>query len=195
MPDVDGSLRARPAAEPPTLVMVARFEAPKEHGALLRALSTCLDLPWQLDLVGDGPEMPHVRALVTTLGLGERVRLLGAIGDVASVLSRTQLFVLVTRWEGFPRSVLEAMRAGLPVVASAVGGVHEAIEHGETGLLVPPGDERALSDALRRLLTAPARRARMGELARARYEQRFTFEAMLRGTIAVYDELIAARRV
>lgn len=189
MPDVDERLRARPERTPPTLVMVARFEEQKDHALLLQALAACRELPWTLELVGSGPLEGAARERSAALGLDARVRFLGTRHDVAEVLAHAQAFVLASHWEGFPRSILEAMRAGLPVVASAVGGAHESVADGVTGRLVPPGDERALAAALREVLADPERRAAFGRAGRARYEAAFTFERMLSSTLEVYRSL------
>ncbi len=106
------------------------------------------------------------------------------------VLAEAQVFVLATNWEGLPLSVLEAMRAGLPVVATDVGGVGEAVVEGKTGFLVPRGDEEALKARLRTLLLSPDLRASMGEAGRRRYEEAFTLERMLRETWRVYQEVL-----
>ncbi len=176
----------------PVIVMVARMAPPKDHALLLRALAD-VDLPFQLRLVGDGPQEAQVRALLAELGLGDRVQLLGRRSDVAEQLADADLAVLVSRQEGFPLAVLEAMRSGLPVVASDVGGVREAVDHGVTGLLVPRDDQAALRDGLARLLADPALRQRFGEAGRAAYDARFTVDTMLDGTLAVYRELARAR--
>jgi glycosyltransferase involved in cell wall biosynthesis len=193
MPDVEPCLRAAPDHQPARAVMVARFEAPKEQGLLLHALRGCLSMPWELQFVGDGPTEPQTRVLASQLGLSERVAFLGQRNDVSSVLAGAQVFVLASRWEGFPRSVLEGMRAGLPIVASAVGGVHEAVEHEVHGLLVPPGDAAGLTSALRRLFGDAALRARMGAEARRHYEERFTFTHMIDRALAVYQAVVAER--
>ena len=189
MPDVASTLRARPERQPARVAMVARFEEPKEHELVLHALAGCREAPWQLVFVGSGPLEAAAQQVCRDLGLGERVEFLGTRGDVAEILADAQLFVLATRWEGFPRSILEAMRAGLPVVASAVGGVHEAVAEGVSGLMVPPRDADALGGALRALLCDPARRAAMGQAGRARYETEFTFDTMLERTLVVYSDL------
>src|ERR1035441_5888237 len=110
---------------------------PKDHRTLLAALAALRAQPWELDLVGAGPLEMEMRDLASELGLGGRVRFLGYVADPAPVLAGAQLFVLSSRSEAFPRSVLEALRAGLPVVASAVGGIGEAVTDGVNGLLVP----------------------------------------------------------
>jgi glycosyltransferase involved in cell wall biosynthesis len=186
----DTPLRARPEAHPPRLVMVARFAPQKDHALLLRALAGLKELPWTLDLVGEGPLLPQARALAQALGLAERVRFLGARRDVAEVLAGAQVFALATRWEGLPLSVLEAMRSGLPVVATDVGGVKEAVVEGETGFLVGRGDEAGFRERLARLLQNPRLRASLGEVGRKRYEEAFTLERMLRETWRLYEEIL-----
>jgi len=190
MPDVDPTLRACPEAEPVRLVMVARFEPPKDHATLLCALAGLRDLAWELELIGDGPLLERVRAEAERLGLLERVRFLGARKDVAERIAKAQLFVLTSNWEGFPLSILEAMRARLPVVASDVGGVREAVMEGETGFLVPRGDVGALRARLRQLIMNASLRVKMGQAGRKRFEERFTFEHMFRKTVEVYEDVL-----
>ncbi|MFN3326197.1 MAG: glycosyltransferase family 4 protein [Bryobacteraceae bacterium] len=188
--DVAPELRARPGAHPPCLISVARFEAPKDHATLLQALASLASLDWQLVLVGDGPLESQLRGLAATLGVASRVRFAGYHPDPAALLAEAQVFVLSSRSEGFPRSILEAMRAGLPVVASNVGGVSEAVSHEANGLLVPRSDIDALRAALQRLLTHGALREQLGESGRHTYESAFCFDAMMAKTIAVYDSVV-----
>jgi glycosyltransferase involved in cell wall biosynthesis len=184
--DVGQELHARPDGTPVRICSVARFEDPKNHAVLLRALSLIRELPWSIDLIGDGPREPAMRRLAVKLGLGDRVRFHGALADPAPLLAQAQLFVLSSRSEAFPRSILEAFRAGLPVVASNVGGVGEAVTDGTNGLLVPPGDTPALAAALKRLIESGALRKSMGEAGRAAYAQRYRLEIMADKTSEVY---------
>jgi glycosyltransferase involved in cell wall biosynthesis len=192
MPDVPPALRADPARAPVRLVMIARFEPQKDHATLLRALAGLLDHTWELDLVGEGPLMPQMRSLATELGMIDRVRFLGQRTDVDQILANGQASLLATNWEGFPRSILEAMRAGLPVVASSVAGIDESVRDGETGYLVPRGGVDLLRDRIRRLLSDPALRVRLGTNGRAYYEQHFTLAHTVRNTLAVYRDIVAA---
>jgi glycosyltransferase involved in cell wall biosynthesis len=191
MPDVSPALRADPGRMPVRMVMVARFGAQKDHPTLLRALAGLQEHPWEMDLIGEGPSLEQMRSLAGTLGIGGRVRFLGQRMDVDEILARAQASLLVTNWEGFPLSILEAMRAGLPVVASSVGGVAESVRDGETGYLVSRGDVGLLRDRIGRLLASAELRSRLGANARARYEQQFTLGHCVAGTLAVYRDVLA----
>src|SRR5699024_7553303 len=128
--------------------------------------------------------------LVDDLGIREKVNFLGHRHDIAELMGRSQLFALITHWEGFPRSILEAMRSGLPVLASEVAGVPEAVMEGQTGLLCRRGDVDQVREKLRVLLATPALRQTLGEQARRKYEDSYTFEAMYRNTCKVYQQVL-----
>ena len=194
MPDVEMALRGDPSRTPVRLLSVARFERQKDHPTLLRALAGLADLSWELDLVGDGYLMGQTEALVHSLGLADRVRFLGQRTDVARLVANAQISLLITNWEGFPLSILEAMRAGLPVVASAVGGIGESVSDGESGYVVPRGDVDLVRERVGTLLRDPSLRARMGAAGRARYEQDFTLDHSVRKTLAVYADVLAGRQ-
>ena len=185
------ALRAEASVHPPRLVMVARMEPPKDHAVVLQALAGLKPIDWSLDLVGDGPLDHEVRSLAQRLGLGDRVRFLGFRRDVSALIAASQVFVLASRSEAFPYTILEAMRAGLPVVASDVGGIREAVIPEETGLLSPPGDCVSLRENLRRLIAGAETRDRMGQAGRRRFLARFTFERMRADTLALYREVLA----
>ena len=188
--DVAGAWRAKPAVSPVRFVSVARFEAPKDHDTLLRAFGRLSGGNWTLSLVGGGPGEERARGLARALGIAEKVRFEGYRPDAAGALAQAQVFVLSSRSEAFPRSVLEAMRAGLPVIATAVGGVPEAVAQDRTGLLVRRGSPEALAAALSRLLVDPPERQRLGAAARLDYERRFRFERMAEETMSLYTESI-----
>ena len=190
MPEVAASLRAAPAQAPPGIIMVARMSHWKDQPTLLRALSGLKDLDWALELVGDGPSKGSVEQLAGELGLADRIHFAGYRDDVPSRLAAAQVFVLATKWEGFPRAILEAMRAGLPVIASEVGGVRESVRDGENGYVVACGDVEALRTRLRALLSDPDLRGRMGAASRSLYEDRFGLERLLTQTIAIYDTVL-----
>jgi glycosyltransferase involved in cell wall biosynthesis len=194
MPDVPARLRADPSRSPVRLVMVARFEPQKDHATLLHALAGLSEQPWELDLIGDGPLMGSMESLAAALGLADRVRFLGQRRDVDQILAQAQVSLLVSNWEGFPLSILEAMRAGLPVVASSVGGISESVLDQETGYLVPRRDIELLRDRIGRLLRAPGLRADLGANGRRRYDQHFTLGQSVTKTVAVYRDVLGATK-
>lgn len=151
----------------PRIVSVGRFAYPKDFATLLDALDL-LGGDYRASLAGEGPTLADIANAAQERDLNGRVELLGASGDVAEVLGRSDLFVLSSLSEGFPVSILEAMAAGLAVVATDVGGVAEAVVDGETGLLVPASDPAALAKALQKLLADPELRRRYGAAGRSR---------------------------
>lgn len=195
MPDVASEeFLARPEKEPVRLVMVARFSRQKDHLTLLEALSSVPESrDWSLELIGSGPDRGQVVRRARELGLEAKVEFPGEVEDVASRLARSQVFVLASLWEGLPRSIIEAMRAGLPVVASDVGGVGELVSEGQNGYLVQPGDVEGLAEGLRCLLADPDLRARLGRASRQRYEEQFRFEEMADRTLEVYQSVLGTR--
>jgi len=186
MPDVPETLRADAGTAPVRLAMIARFEPQKDHATLFRALAELKSLEWDLDLIGDGPLLPQARRLCASLGLEARVNFCGPVDTVPVLLSRAQIYLLISNWEGFPRSILEAMRAGLPVVASRVGGVAEAVEEGVSGFLAARGDSAAVARALRTLLQDAELRRRQGARGRARFETHFNLAQTVAKTVEVY---------
>lgn len=190
VPDVEPALRADPGVSPPRLVMVARLAAPKDPITMLHALARLRELDWSCELIGDGPDRRAVEAAVRETRLQDRVALLGTRDDVPERLAAAQVFMLVTKREGFPISVLEAMRAGLPVVASDVGGISEAVLDGETGTLVPPSTVPELAAALEPLIRDPQLRREWGQAGRARFVEEFGFETHVRRAWAMYAEVI-----
>ena len=193
MPDIDETLRAKPGVSPAKLVMVARLSRWKDQPMLLHALAGLKDLDWHLEFVGDGPLRSELEELTHSLGLTSRVTFLGFRRDVSERLAEAQVFLLTSKWEGFPRSILEAMRAGLPVVASDVGGVQESVVDGLTGFVIPRGDGARLRECLRQLITSSELRIKMGEAGRARYEEMFTFDRLVKRTTKVYEVVLGRR--
>ncbi|MBO8140920.1 MAG: glycosyltransferase family 4 protein [Firmicutes bacterium] len=194
IPDIPSSLLARPCHDTAQLVMVARMDVPKDHALLLQALASLRDCPWRLKLIGDGPFREHYEQLVHRLGIAERVMFLGTRKDVPEHLAQADIFVLASKWEGLPLSILEAMRAGLPVIASDVGGVREAVRDGETGFLIPRSDVNILKARLLTLLRNPDLRLQMGQAGREVYEKNFTLDIMIDKTLNIYESVIRDRR-
>lgn len=190
MLDVEPEFRGQADAEPPRLFMVARFEPQKDHATLFEALADLRDLDWSLDLVGGGPLQEVYEQKAVDLGLAERIRFHGHSTRVKELLAEAQIFLLIANWEGFPRSTLEGMRAGLPVVVSDVGGSREALVDGGEGFVVPRGDAVELARVLRELISRPELRAEMGRQSRQTYEASFTFDRMYERYLRAYGELL-----
>lgn len=193
--------RFRPADRPgrparPYLLAVARLDRIKDLRTLLRAfaeLKRCgrhEDL--ELCIVGDGPERLPLERSARALGIGAHVRFAGELAGPAllETYQRAELLVLSSRYESLGLAVVEAMACGLPVVATACGGVADSVVPGETGLLVPIGDHGALAAAVEELLVQPEERRRLGLAGRRRAERCFSAERVA----AVLDTLHAALR-
>jgi len=148
--------------------------------------------------VGDGPQFSELQALRTTLQCSEDIYLMGYRKDAMSILEASDLCVIPSVWhDAFPLSVLETMALGKPAIGTRVGGIPEMIEHGRTGLLVPPSDDVALSEAIQELLVDPFRAAQLGAAARQRVMSVFTPERQLAELTAIvkagFDVLPATR--
>ena len=185
--DVAAAPRSRHDRPAPRLIAVGRLKAPKDFLTLIRALTALPDVPFEVLIVGDGPDREDLETEIRRLGLESRVRLAGERSDVAELLAGSDVFVLSSRSEGLPVSVLEAMAAELPVVASDVGGVSELVVDGETGMLVPPDNETALAAALGRLVENRELRKTLGAAGRARAGELFDLDAFRRAHVELYD--------
>ncbi len=174
------------------ILTVARFTPQKGHATLLAAWPDIAReaLGATLLLVGDGPTRPESEAAAAGFAA---VRFLGNRDDVPDLMAAADLLVLPSRFEGLPLVVLEAMAAGLAVVATDTPGTAEAVIGGETGLLVPPDDAPALARAVAAALDDATARGRMAEAGRARWRQRFTAARMARDTLDLYDEAVGTR--
>ena len=177
---------------------VARVQDVKNHRglvaafALLRERLPALRARLKLTIVGDGPLLGAIREQVAQAGLQDAVWLPGARADVAELLHGFDVFALPSLAEGTPVSLLEAMACGLPSVCSNVGGIPEVVADGVHGLLAPV-DVDALATALARYVQDPDMMARHGAAARARIEEKYSMDAMLRAYMALYDGLLARK--
>ncbi|NNF26335.1 MAG: glycosyltransferase [Gemmatimonadetes bacterium] len=173
--------------EVPVIGVVASLRRLKGHRTVLSACAERSELESAHVLfVGDGPERLNLEQQAKESGLGGRVHFAGRLPNLPNLHHLFDVSVLCSLTEAFPNSLLEAMAAGKPVVASDVGGIPDAIEDGVVGYLVPPGDEQALADRLVTLLADPLLRATMGEAGRRRIRDRFSKESAMRSLLAVY---------
>lgn len=187
----DSPWRAGTEATEPVLIMVARAVSPKRHDLLLRALAVMQDkgavAPPRTILAGSGPLLDAARAMAEKFRLG-RVSFLGDVDEVPQLLARSQIFVLLSDHEGQPISIIEAMRAGLAIVASDLPGIRTQITDGVEGLLTE-NDPETVARTIERLVCDPQLRRRMATAARRRYEREFSATTMAREVKHVYDSL------
>jgi glycosyltransferase involved in cell wall biosynthesis len=175
----------------PIVGAVSRLDPVKGVDVLLRAIALVEDA--HLAVVGDGPERASLAALADDLGISDRVHWAGFRRDVTCLLSAFDIFVQPSLHEGLPNAVLEAMAAGLPVVATAVGGTPEVVVDEVTGLLVPPRDPQTLAQGVRALLRNSDLRRKMGRAGRARVARYFSLKQMVGQTQALYKRLLETR--
>jgi glycosyltransferase involved in cell wall biosynthesis len=178
------------------LTSVANLHSYKGHADLLRALSLVrerLPADWALLIAGRDVDnnLAMLRTLSEELGISAHVRFLGERGDVPVILSAADIHVSASHTEGLPNNILEAMCAGLPIVATSVGGVPEQLIDREHGILVPPNDPGCLAAAIATLANDPAARSKLGGAARDRVERAFGIERAVVALEEVYGSLNA----
>jgi glycosyltransferase involved in cell wall biosynthesis len=178
--------------EQPIVFTPARLHSQKGHLFLLQAVKLAPDALFVF--AGEGPERDFLEHYAEEIGVRNRIRFLGHRNDVPQLLASCDLFVLPSLYEGLPLSVLEAMAASKPVIATSIGGTDEAVIDGETGLLVPPENPQSLAVAIRRLLSDQPYAARLAEAGQIRVAQLFSAVAMSGAVMKVYDELISGKR-
>jgi len=171
--------------------IIARLTEQKGHRYLFEALASQASLAdVHLLVVGGGELRDLLQRAVVSTGLVSRVHFLGPRRDLGDLLAAMDVFVLPSLWEGLPLSMVLAMSAGVPVVATSVAGIPEVVEDGRTGLLVPPRDATALGAALARLFSDAAFRGRIGAAARAHVLTRFGIEHYVDSVVALYERLL-----
>lgn len=176
----------------PVVGIVATLRSWKGHQYLLEAFSRLALPDARLLIVGDGPRRTAIEQEIARLGLGERVILPGNQTDVLPWLQAMDVFVLPSYAnEGVPQAILQAMLCALPVITTHVGSIAEAIQHEQTGLIVPPRNPEALAAAIERLLCDAVLRDQLGFAARALALKRFGLEAMLERMEAIFREAMA----
>jgi glycosyltransferase involved in cell wall biosynthesis len=172
---------------------VGRLIPVKGYEVLLEALKG-IDLDYRLLIMGDGPLRAPLEKMCHDLELAGKVTFLGFIPNVSPILSRLDLFVLPTLGEGFGLVLLEAMAHHLPVISTDTMAVPEIVEHGKTGLLVPPRDVNALREAVKALIESPDERLRMGERGWEKLTKGFSVDRMVDRTKDLYRDLLDNRR-
>ena len=189
-----GNKNPRPESAPVKIVMVARFQSQKDHHNLVEALSSLKDLNWELDLLGPGPLLEKTREQVKRHGMSEKVIFHGEVNNVPEFLSQSDIFALISKWEGFPLSILEAMAHSLPIIASDVGGVSESVKNEYNGYLVPRGDVQKVRSALKALIQDKDLRKKYGANSRILFKEQFEFEKMVESLLNNYNKVIENRK-
>ena len=185
----NSNAHATPDAPVKRIVMVARLAAPKRGDLLIRAFASAALPDCELVLAGEGPQHASLQALADSLAPG-RVRFAGAVTDVPALLASAQIFALASDHEGFPISILEAMRAGLAAIASDLPGIREQFEDGACGLLVPNNDVQVWASALTNLAKDATLRRNLGQKAQTRWRQAFGIDSMADSTWQVYVQAL-----
>jgi len=173
--------------------IVARLSPVKNHTLLFEAVAQ-LDVRFHLVVIGDGPSRAELGDLARHLRIESRVHFAGEVVSAHNLHESFDVSVLCSLSEGFPNSVIEAMAAARPVVATPVGGVTDAVTHGITGMLVPVDDPARLADALRMLESDPQLRTRLGETAREAVRAKFRQDIVIEKVSALYEKLSGLRR-
>jgi len=180
----------------PVAGIVARLTEQKAHSVLLSSMASTPGLePLHLVVVGDGHLRESLERLARDLGIADRVRFLGARRDLGNLMSAMDMFVMPSLWEGLPLSMVLAMGAGLPVVATRVAGIPEVVQDGTTGLLVPPNDARSLGEALAQLVRNQDLRRALGTAAKAAALPRYGVDGYVSSVSALYDRLLSAKHL
>ena len=192
-----GYQRREPVAKPRKVIVVANLRPEKGHDVLIDAAVEIIERfpDARFEIVGAGPERDALIARAAAHGVAHAFTFAGHCEDVPARLADADIFVLPSRSESFPNAILEAMAAGLPIVASGVGGILELIDDGRTGWLVPPGEDEALASRVMHLMADPAESARLGAAARADAEARFSFDRMIAAFESIYLTELARRGV
>ncbi|MCP4011129.1 MAG: glycosyltransferase family 4 protein [Proteobacteria bacterium] len=174
------------------ILTIGRLSPVKNHAMLLDALAA-LTLPFHARIIGDGECRNELQSKIKSLGLEQKVELLGKVTQTTEYLAIADVFVLSSNYEGLPLSVLEAMSMGLPVIATDVGGVKEAVLHEQTGLLSVRKDAVQFAENIAKLGARPELRKQYGERAQSHYTQNFTADRMVHELESIYREMLGAR--
>jgi glycosyltransferase involved in cell wall biosynthesis len=178
------------------LLSVGKLMRQKGHADLIEAVRMVDDPGFVMLIAGEGELRADLESRIAASGVGERIRLLGIRRDVPELLAAADGFVLPSLWEGLPMALLEAMASRLPVLATEVSGTSQVVEHGVSGLLVPPSDPIRLADGFRALLGVmrdPSAGRAMGEAARARVVERYGVRAQAAAHAALYRSILERR--
>lgn len=175
----------------PTLIFVGRLDPVKSVDQIIQAVSQLnqQNHPCQLLIVGDGPERMSLEKLTNNLNLTDRVKFAGMKTDVPSLLKAADLFIQPSKTEGLPLVTLEAMAAGIPIVASRTAGIIDLLDHQKSALLTPPGNQNSLTHSIQQLLTNPTQAQKLSRTAQQHVLKNFSSQAMFHAYTDLYQNL------
>lgn len=171
-------------------ITVARFQEPKDYKTLIKAFELLPTTSWQLDIVGDGPDFNEINSIVLKSKIKNNVKFLGRSDDVSKLLENSNVFILISNSEGFPRSILEAMRASLPIIATNVGGVCESVKNNKNGFVIPVKSPEILCSKIKSFIDSPTLIDEFSRKSRLYYEAKFTFDKLYKSTTELYIEVL-----
>jgi len=187
IPDRLSSPRIPPTSQPENytkVAMISRLNHPKNPELLIRAVARVSNL--ELTIVGDGPQRTMLDNMTHSLEIDHRVIFVGEADEPSELIENSDIVALISYSEGLPLAILEGMRAGLPILATNVGGIPEIITDGEEGFLVPPDDVQQLTNRLHKLAVDQSLRITMGAKSRKRYIELFQVDTMINRTLDIY---------
>ena len=176
----------------PLIIMIARFATPKRQDLLIQALANMQELPWKLILLGNGSNREQNEKRMNDHNLQDRISFLGVRNDVERFLEQADINVLLSDYEGLPLVIIESMRAGIPTIASNVGGVSELIIDHHSGLLVD-NNISGIQKGITLLIEDISLRKQFGDNSRVTFEKHFTIDTMYAKTIQIYQEVIRSK--
>ena len=170
-------------------ISVARFESQKDHKTLIESFSLIDKKNWKLFLIGDGPNRKLIEEMVVKKGLKNKVIFLGSKKNVEKYLNKCDVFILCSLWEGFPRSILEAIRSSMPIIATDVGGCAESVINSYNGFLINPKNVYLLKIYINKFIDEFSLVKKFGSRSFKIFESKFTFKKMYNKTLKIYKKL------
>tara|TARA_B100000161_G_scaffold69597_1_gene47682 strand:+ start:7912 stop:9072 length:1161 start_codon:yes stop_codon:yes gene_type:complete len=175
------------------LINVARFDHQKDQISIMKALASIKTKnKWHLDLIGDGPLLSSCKDLAIRLGINNSVTFHGFVSDTEKFYNLADIFVLMSHWEGFPRSSVEALRSELPILVSNVGGSSEAVIDNHNGFVIPHRDSKYLSECLTKLIDDKNLRISMSKISKKIFVEKFSYEIFYQKMLSIYNQFILA---
>ena len=172
------------------LISIARFQNQKDHFTLLKGLSKIRKTNWELTLIGDGPLKDKIISYAINLNILNKIKFISNTNDTKTYLDESDIYLLISNWEGFPRSIIEALRSSLPIIASNVGGVLESVVENHNGFLIEPLDYKKIASSIEKLSQNPKLFNNFSKNSRNLFDEKYQFIYMARKTLKLYYSII-----